>query len=73
MVEDYVDAFYREAKSIISQERKEDMANMYTLLWTNPKNLIPYINEFRDHIVEEGLHRLSEIKGDNVMFLLLAL
>lgn len=66
MVEDYLTALYSEAKSIISQERQQDMANMYILLRSASKNLIPYMTEFKDHIVDEGLHRLDEIKGDNV-------
>lgn len=66
MVEDYLEALYSEAKSIISQERQQDMANMYILLHSVPKNLIPYMSEFKDHIIDEGLHRLDEIKGDNV-------
>lgn len=68
MVEDYLTALYSEAKSIISQERQQDMANMYILLRSVSKNLIPYMAEFKDHIVDEGLHRLDEIKGDNVRF-----
>ncbi|XP_065220060.1 cullin-2 [Planococcus citri] len=66
MVEDYLSALYSEAKSIISQERQQDMANMYILLRSVSKNLIPYMAEFKDHIVDEGLHRLDEIKGDNM-------
>ena len=66
MVEDYLQALYSEAKSIIAQERQQDMTNMYILLRSVPKNLVPYMNDFKDHIVEEGLQRLSDIKGDNV-------
>ncbi|KAK7573920.1 hypothetical protein V9T40_011111 [Parthenolecanium corni] len=66
MVEDYLDVLNEEAISIISEERQQDMANMYILLRSVPKNLIKYMNGFKDHISSEGSLRLNEIKGDNM-------
>lgn len=66
MVEDYLEVLNEEAISIISEERQQDMANMYILLRSVPKNLTKYMNGFKDHISSEGSLRLNEIKGDNV-------
>lgn len=66
MVEDYLEVLNEEAISIISEERQQDMANMYILLRSVPKNLTKYMNGFKDHISSDGSLRLNEIKGDNV-------
>lgn len=66
MVEDYLEVLNEEAISIVSEERQQDMANMYILLRAVPKNLTKYMNGFKDHIASAGSLRLNEIKGDNV-------
>lgn len=66
MVEDHLQELYKEAKLAISEDRQQDMANLYILLRSTPKNLGPYMDAFKKHIEKEGTHQLSEIKGDNV-------
>lgn len=66
MIEDYSMKLISEAKSIISQDRQEDMANMYVLLRYIREYILLYAVEFGNHIVNEGLRRVNEIGGDNV-------
>lgn len=66
MAEDYVAALHAESKAIISQERQQDMANMYILLRPVSANLMPFVTEFLHHVTEEGMQRLNDISGESV-------
>lgn len=51
---------------MVSQEKRTDLQNMYTLLEPIPEGLKTLIHAFLDHIKNEGFETISTLNGENV-------
>lgn len=70
MITDNLDFLYSECKEMVSQEKRNDLSNMYTLLKPIPDGLKSLIQAFLDHIKNEGIETISTLKGENVWSLI---
>lgn len=66
MITDHLQFLYSECKEMVSQDKREDLKNMYTLLKPIPDALKNLIQIFLDHIKNEGIETISTLKGENV-------
>ncbi|KAJ8396093.1 hypothetical protein AAFF_G00021660 [Aldrovandia affinis] len=66
MVADHLQFLHSESQSIIRQEKKDDMANMYTLLRSVSGGLPHMIQELQVHIHDEGLRATSNLSQENM-------
>ncbi|XP_010710832.1 cullin-2-like [Meleagris gallopavo] len=69
MVADHLQFLHAECHNIIRQEKRSDMANMYTLLRAVSSGLPHMIQELQNHIHDEGLRATSNLSQENVSFL----
>uniref|UniRef100_A0A8D2Q5A1 Cullin 2 n=1 Tax=Varanus komodoensis TaxID=61221 RepID=A0A8D2Q5A1_VARKO len=67
MVADHLQFLHAECHSIIRQEKRNDMANMYTLLHAVPSGLPHMIQELQNHIHDEGLRATSNLSQENAL------
>ncbi|KAK7881167.1 hypothetical protein WMY93_029576 [Mugilogobius chulae] len=66
MVADHLQFLHGECQSIIRQEKRDDMANMYTLLRAVANGLPHMIQELQVHIHNEGLRGTSNLSQENM-------
>uniref|UniRef100_A0A4W3HMC9 Cullin 2 n=1 Tax=Callorhinchus milii TaxID=7868 RepID=A0A4W3HMC9_CALMI len=66
MVADHLHFLHGECQNIIKQERREDMANIYTLLRAVSNGLPHMIQELQNHIHDEGLRSISNLSQENM-------
>uniref|UniRef100_A0A7N8XZH6 Cullin 2 n=1 Tax=Mastacembelus armatus TaxID=205130 RepID=A0A7N8XZH6_9TELE len=66
MVADHLQFLHGECQSIIQQEKKDDMANMYTLLRAVSSGLPHMIHELQVHIHNEGIRGTSNLSQENM-------
>lgn len=66
MITDHLDFLYSECKEMVSQEKRSDLKNMYTLLKPVPDGLKVLIQTFLDHIKNEGIETISTLKGETI-------
>ncbi|KAJ3584080.1 hypothetical protein NHX12_014576 [Muraenolepis orangiensis] len=66
MVADHLQFLHGECQNIIRQERREDMANKYTLLRSVANGLPHMIQELQVHIHNEGLRATSNLSQENM-------
>uniref|UniRef100_A0A8C7ZRI4 Cullin 2 n=1 Tax=Oryzias sinensis TaxID=183150 RepID=A0A8C7ZRI4_9TELE len=66
MVADHLQFLHGECQNIIRQEKREDMANMYTLLRAVSSGLPHMIQELQVHIHNEGIRGTSNLSQENV-------
>ncbi|XP_038654225.1 cullin-2 isoform X7 [Scyliorhinus canicula] len=66
MVADHLQFLHGECQNIIKQERREDMANIYTLLRAVSNGLPHMIQELQNHIHDEGLRSISNLSQENM-------
>ncbi|KAI4806531.1 hypothetical protein KUCAC02_017351 [Chaenocephalus aceratus] len=66
MVADHLQFLHGECQSIIRQEKREDMANMYTLLRAVASGLPHMIQELQVHIHNEGIRGTSNLSQENM-------
>uniref|UniRef100_G3NAD6 Cullin 2 n=1 Tax=Gasterosteus aculeatus TaxID=69293 RepID=G3NAD6_GASAC len=66
MVADHLQFLHGECQSIIRQEKREDMANMYTLLRSVSSGLPHMIQELQIHIHNEGIRGTSNLSQENM-------
>ncbi|KAG8573519.1 hypothetical protein GDO81_012440 [Engystomops pustulosus] len=66
MVADHLQFLHAECHNIIRQERRSDMANMYTLLRAVSNGLPHMIQELQNHIHDEGLRAVSNLSQENM-------
>uniref|UniRef100_A0A6I8QNP0 Cullin-2 n=1 Tax=Xenopus tropicalis TaxID=8364 RepID=A0A6I8QNP0_XENTR len=66
MVADHLQFLHAECHNIIRQERRSDMANMYTLLRAVSNGLPHMIQELQNHIHDEGLRAISNLSQENM-------
>jgi len=66
MITDHLEFLYSECKEMVSNEKRSDLKNMYTLLKPIPDALKALIQIFLDHIKNEGIETISTLKGDMV-------
>uniref|UniRef100_A0AAQ5ZP55 Cullin family profile domain-containing protein n=2 Tax=Amphiprion TaxID=80969 RepID=A0AAQ5ZP55_AMPOC len=67
MVADHLQFLHGECQSIIRQEKREDMANMYTLLRAVSNGLPHMIQELQVHIHNEGIRGTSNLSQENAL------
>uniref|UniRef100_A0A671MAX4 Cullin-2 n=1 Tax=Sinocyclocheilus anshuiensis TaxID=1608454 RepID=A0A671MAX4_9TELE len=66
MVADHLQFLHGECQNIIMQEKRDDMANMYTLLRAVSSGLPHMIQEIQVHIHDEGLRATSNLSQENM-------
>lgn len=66
MITDHLEFLYSECKSMVSNEKSNDLSNLYTLLKPIPDGLKALIQAFLDHIKNEGIETISTLNGENV-------
>uniref|UniRef100_A0A8C4UTY7 Cullin-2 n=2 Tax=Neoaves TaxID=3078114 RepID=A0A8C4UTY7_FALTI len=66
MVADHLQFLHAECHNIIRQEKRSDMANMYTLLRAVSSGLPHMIQELQNHIRDEGLRATSNLSQENM-------
>uniref|UniRef100_A0A671YTS8 Cullin 2 n=1 Tax=Sparus aurata TaxID=8175 RepID=A0A671YTS8_SPAAU len=66
MVADHLQFLHGECQSIIRQEKRDDMANMYTLLRAVANGLPHMIQELQVHIHNEGIRGTSNLSQENM-------
>ncbi|XP_028290094.1 cullin-2-like isoform X2 [Gouania willdenowi] len=66
MVADHLQFLHGECQNIIRQEKREDMANMYTLLRAVSNGLPQMIQELQVHIHNEGIRGTSNLSQENM-------
>ncbi|MFT7800578.1 cullin-2 isoform X1 [Arapaima gigas] len=66
MVADHLQFLHGECQSIVRQEKRDDMANMYTLLRAVSSGLPHMIHELQVHIHDEGLRATSNLSQENM-------
>uniref|UniRef100_A0A3Q2CM58 Cullin 2 n=1 Tax=Cyprinodon variegatus TaxID=28743 RepID=A0A3Q2CM58_CYPVA len=66
MVADHLQFLHGECQNIIRQEKREDMANMYTLLRAVSNGLPHMIQELQVHIHNEGIRGTSNLSQENM-------
>lgn len=66
MITDHLDFLYSECKEMVSQEKRQDLRNMYTLLKPIPDGLKNLFQAFLEHIKNEGTETISTLKGETV-------
>ncbi|KAM4790872.1 cullin-2 isoform X1 [Corvus cornix cornix] len=66
MVADHLQFLHAECHNIIRQEKRNDMANMYTLLRAVSSGLPHMIQELQNHIYDEGLRATSNLSQENM-------
>lgn len=66
MITDHLDFLYSECKEMVSQEKRQDLRNMYTLLKPIPDGLKILFQAFLDHIKNEGTETISTLKGETI-------
>lgn len=66
MITDHLKFLYSEANEMVSQEKLNDLRNMYILLKPITDGLKDLIVIFLNHIKNEGIETISKLKGDNV-------
>uniref|UniRef100_A0A8V0XDB4 Cullin-2 n=1 Tax=Gallus gallus TaxID=9031 RepID=A0A8V0XDB4_CHICK len=66
MVADHLQFLHAECHNIIRQEKRNDMANMYTLLRAVSSGLPHMIQELQNHIHDEGLRATSNLSQENM-------
>lgn len=66
MITDHLSFLHSDCKEMVSQEKRTDLQNMYTLLKPIPEGLKILIQAFLDHIKNEGIETISTLKGENV-------
>uniref|UniRef100_A0A8C5KWS0 Cullin-2 n=1 Tax=Jaculus jaculus TaxID=51337 RepID=A0A8C5KWS0_JACJA len=66
MVADHLQFLHAVCHHIIRQEKKNDMENMYVLLWAVSTGLPYMIQELQNHIHDEGLRETSNLTQENM-------
>lgn len=66
MVADHLSTVHAETSSMVTAERTRDLSNMYTLLRPVPGGLSQLVHHLKDHIKQQGLQAITNLKGDNV-------
>uniref|UniRef100_A0A8C7T8J0 Cullin-2 n=1 Tax=Oncorhynchus mykiss TaxID=8022 RepID=A0A8C7T8J0_ONCMY len=66
MVADHLQFLHGECQNIIRQEKRDDMANMYTLLRAVSSGLPHMIQELQVHIHDEGIRATSNLSQENM-------
>uniref|UniRef100_W5LIE2 Cullin 2 n=1 Tax=Astyanax mexicanus TaxID=7994 RepID=W5LIE2_ASTMX len=66
MVADHLQFLHGECQNIVRQEKRDDMANMYTLLRAVSNGLPHMIQELQVHIHDEGLRATSNLSQENM-------
>ena len=68
MVADHLSVLHSESKTMVAQDRRRDLGNMYRLLKPIDKGLVILIKDIQDHITRTGLEAVNNIPstGDNM-------
>lgn len=66
MVADHLSTMHAETGTMVCSERTRDLSNMYTLLRPVPNGLSQLVHHLKEHIKQQGLQAITNLKGDNV-------
>jgi cullin 2 len=73
MITDHKTFLYSECKEMVSNDKREDLKNLYTLLKPIADGLKELIQILLEQIKNEGTESVMNLKGDNVSSCLLSL
>lgn len=65
MVAEHLHFLYSECNSMVQEERRKDLANMYPLLKSVSNGVSVLVETVLDHIRNQGLKAISNLRGDN--------
>lgn len=68
MVGDHLDVLHGECESMIKEERREDMHNIYLLLRDIKDGMTTLVDTFREHIKHHGIRVIGSLKQEQVYF-----
>lgn len=66
MVADHLATMHAETGTMVCSERTRDLSNMYTLLRPVPNGLSQLVHHLKEHIKQQGLQAVTNLKGDSV-------
>jgi cullin 2 len=66
MVADHLAFLHGECTTMVREERRKDLSNMYPLLRSVKDGIGILITELREHIKAQGLETVRGLKGENV-------
>ncbi|XP_045120266.1 cullin-2-like isoform X2 [Portunus trituberculatus] len=66
MVADHLATVHAETGAMVCSERTRDLSNMYTLLRPVPNGLTQLVHHLKEHIKQQGLQAITNLKGDNI-------
>lgn len=65
-VSDHLKVLHSECEAMVREERKQDLKNIYPLLRSVVNGLPFLVEQFLQHVKNEGLNAVSNLQGDNV-------
>lgn len=68
MIEDHLDILRGECETIVKEERREDMHNIYLLLRGMKNGINAIVNVFREQIKQHGIQVIGSVKQEQVYF-----
>lgn len=66
MITNHLEFLHSDCQEMVSQEKRVDLHNMYTLLRPIPDGLKVLVQALLDHIKNEGIETISTLKGETV-------
>ncbi|CAK9817563.1 Cul2 [Anthophora quadrimaculata] len=66
MIATHVEWLYKEAESMIENERRRDLTLVYPLLRPLPQGLVPLVQKLTQHITQQGLQAIGSLQGENI-------
>lgn len=67
MITNHLEFLHSDCQEMVSQEKRVDLHNMYTLLKPISDGLKVLVQALLDHIKNEGIETISTLKGETVL------
>lgn len=68
MVGDHLEFLHGECETMIKEEQREDMHNIYLLLREVKDGMNTLVDIFREHIKQHGIRVIESLKEEQVIF-----
>lgn len=69
MVGDHLDFLHGESESMIKEERRNDMHNIYLLLREIKDGMTSLVDIFREHIKQHGIRVIESLRQEQVYYI----